>query len=115
MRWLKGVVIGMAILIVLAVVALYYGLYQKSVNPEFRLFGGVEPAPDRTPPPATAPQSFGRIGFDVPQGCTVQDMAATNGRLFLRLGPSVAPAPHCPIIAIDPVTGKELGRFEVAP
>lgn len=89
MAALKGLVIVMAVLIVVTMAAIGYGLYMKSSDPAFAFFGGARTAAPEGPNPpsmiATAP-SFGEIGIVLPRGCEIVDMKPEGALLHLRLG-----------------------------
>lgn len=115
MQALKGFVIGMALLIVVAMTALGYGMYRKAADPGFSFIPG-EPAeaPAETPAaaPAAAVKPFGDLIVSIPPGCTIAGMVAEGNRLYLRLGPDGA----CTrVIAVDTVTGTVLGTVTAAP
>lgn len=104
MQLVKSIVIGLAILIVLAVGLLAYGLYQKSQNPEWRLFSSA-PAPS----PGAAAKPFGVLNLDLPEGCFIASVRPDGNRTYLEIGPSGA----CNrIVVIDITTGVVLGTIK---
>lgn len=107
MRALKAIVIGMGGLIVLAVVLIGFGLYKKSVEPGWKLFGSqVE---DRqTPVAALAPGVFDHVRLGLPDGCFIVEARPDGRRVYLQTGPE----PECEgIIVIDIEDGRILGRI----
>ena len=75
MRILKAVIIGMAVLIVLGMGLLVYGLTQRSVN------GNV--ADDRPAERSILP-AFGDTTLPFEDGCDIADIAIEDGRLYIR-------------------------------
>lgn len=102
---LKTVVIGMAVLIVIGMGLLVYGLVTRSVN-------GDDPggAPQAAAPAPMIP--FGEVVVPAGPGCAIADMAADGGRLYVRTGPG---ADCARIFVLDPATGTVLGTVAVAP
>ena len=111
MNALKGLVIGMAVLIVLGMGLLAYGLYHKAADPDFKLF-------DLSSPVALKPgPAFGNLGLPLPEGCVIRDMEVDGNRLYVKTAPS-GPAfiPNCAkIFVIDPVGGTVLGTVSGKP
>ncbi len=108
MQLLKGTVIGLGVLIVLAAGLLAYGLYQKSQDPEWRLFSSA-PKPQ---PMLDTLKPFGDIKLDLPEGCVIARVRPDGERVYLTIGPSGA----CNrIIVIDIVQGKILGNIKSQP
>ena len=114
MQALKGLVIGLGILIVVGFVLLIYGFYAKFNDPDFKVL------PDRndrastaTGEPASPPaQVFGETRIALPDGCTLVDMRPDGDRLYVRTGP----AGLCErILVIDPATGEVLGTIVAKP
>lgn len=113
MQLLKGIVAGLAVMIVLAVGFLGYGLYQKSHDPAWRLFSS--PSPEAAP--ATGNKNFGTLNLGLPEGCAIARVRPDGNRAYLTIarssggtgGPSIA----CNrIIVIDVVTGRVLGTIQ---
>ncbi len=104
MQALKFIVIGMGILIVLAVGLIGYGLYKKSVEPGWKLFGPRADAPAA----AAAPTAFGDLDLDLADGCFIESVRPDGPRAYLLLGP----AGSCDgVIVIDTGDGRVLGRI----
>lgn len=128
MQALKGLVIGLGLIIVLGMGLLVWGLYKKSEDPDFKMFDlskvieeAKEPAPTLGAPlapaaqPMSAPTSaepWGNVALHLPQGCTIAEMAFDQGRLFLRSSPKGAPVGGCTrVTIIDPATGTIIGTI----
>lgn len=108
MRALKVIVIGMAVLIVLAVTLIGYGLYKKSVEPGWKLFG--KPTIIATPMDASAPlASFDDIKLGLSDGCVITDIRPDGRRVYLMTGPGNV----CDgIIVINIQDGRIIGRIK---
>ena len=102
MRILKPVVIGMAVLIVLGMGLLVYGLATRSVNDV-----GATAVPERAPVTA-----FGTVNLPLPPGCAIADMAVADGRLYVRIGPQ---DPCARIYVLDAASGAVLGTVGAMP
>ncbi len=105
MKALKAIVIGMGALIVLAVGLIGFGLYKKSVEPGWKLFG---PAAGVSATRAAAPGAFGAVNLGLAQDCQIKDVRPDGRRAYLLLGP----ASVCDgVIVIDSEDGRVLGRI----
>jgi len=127
MAWLKFIVIGMGLLIVLGIVLLGYGFYKKSSDPDWRLFGRAKPELPATvtQQPPTPPQlaqpakprkhpvkPFGDINLDLPDGCYISDVRPNRRRLVVTVGPE----PVCNrVYIIDLIEGAVLGTVSPRP
>ncbi len=126
MRILKGLVIGMGVLIVIGMAVFAYGLYQKITDPEFTFFAAepgdgapasasaAPPTPTPAPTPAPAPPraAFGTIGVPLPEGCVLARVIPEGDRLYLRIGP----AGRCErVVVVDVATGSVLGTIALQP
>ncbi len=106
MQALKFIVIGMGILIVLAVGLIGFGLYKKSVDPGWKLFGTRTEAPVAA---EAAPAMFGKLNLALPEGCRIEDVRPDGRRAYLILGPISA----CDgLVVIDTQDGRILGRID---
>lgn len=128
MQALKGLVAGMAILIVIAMTTIAYGLYRKSDDPDFKFFslGGDQPSqaetqPSALPVPATAssmapaltPKAFGEVMLSIPQGCNISSVSGDGVRIFMKVGPA---GPACErVLVVDAANGSLLGTLKVSP
>ncbi|MGB0682034.1 MAG: hypothetical protein ACPGOV_04980 [Magnetovibrionaceae bacterium] len=118
---LKALVIGLAVLIVMAMGLLVYGLIQRSDNPDFSFFGDSEPVAQQSEAPVAPPLAakaatgiaFGETMVTIPDGCRLEDLATEAGRVLLRIGPSAGACPR--VIVVDLATGEVLGSIRVAP
>ena len=118
MRALKALVAGMGALIVLALCTLGYGLYKKSVDPNWKLFnmgGSTAATATKTAPPAPVPPTdtaptaaFGSVPLGLAEGCRIVGVQADGGRALLHIGPD---APCDSVIVVDTGNGRVLGRF----
>ncbi len=106
MKALKAIVIGMGVLIVGAICLLAFGLYKKSVDPTWKLFGA--PRPELGEAVGTPPEAFGDISLGLAPGCRIQDITASGQRAFVQVGPDAS----CDaVIVIDLADGRILGRI----
>ena len=107
MKALKAIVIGMGALIVLAVGLIGFGLYKKSVDPGWKLFGSRPDAPAAAISPA--PDAFGTLNLGLADDCYIEDVRPDGRRAYLLLGP----ASVCNgVIVIDTQDGRILGRID---
>lgn len=108
MQALKGLVMGMAILIVAGMALLVYGMYQKAQDPDFSFFAKGAPAP--TPPAAPPGKNFGSIALPVPAGSTVRAVTPAEGRLIVQVS---GPDRSEHVLVLDPTGGAVLGQWIV--
>ncbi len=116
MQVLKGLVIGMGLLIAVGMALFAYGLYQKIADPEFTFFPGETgdgaSAPAALAPRLSAPGAFGTIAVPLPEGCVLARVIPEGDRLYLRIGP----AGRCErVVVVDVATGSVLGTITVGP
>lgn len=106
MKALKAIVIGMGALIVLAVGLIGFGLYKKSVEPGWKLFGpNVDAAAMAA---AAAPAVFDDLDLGLAENCLITDVRPDGRRAYLLLGP----AGVCDgVMVIDTEDGRVLGRI----
>lgn len=132
----KALVIVMSFLIAVLMGLIIYGFYQKSQNPNYKMFRSDDtpvvqmgatpgaPAPKTaTPPlaevtPEITPQitpgaSFGEISLDLPATARVISAQASTNRLVLVIARDGQNADLVAVIDIN--TGKVLGRVKTAP
>lgn len=108
MKMLKFAVISLAVLIALAIGMLAFGLYKKSVDPAWKLFG---PAASTQATSQAAPQAapltpFGDVSLGLPAACEIVSTFADGGRLIFE----IVPLDDCPAaVVIDLATGQRLG------
>lgn len=113
MQALKGLVVGLGMLIVISFGLLLYGFVTKMGG-----FGGTtQPeapatASDVASTPAAPVAGFGVARVALPEGCHVEEMRPDGGRLYLRLGPQGT----CErIIVVDATSGRRLGDIRLEP
>ena len=115
MHVLKGLVIGLGLLIAAGMALFAYGLYQKIADPEFTFFPaetGDAPPVAAVPPVAAAPGAFGTIAVPLPEGCVLARVIPEGDRLYLRIGPTG----RCErVVVVDVATGSVLGTITVGP
>lgn len=106
LKALKTIVIGMGVLIVGAICLLAYGLYKKSVDPTWKLFGAPRPVMSETS--STPPAAFGDVSLGLAPGCRIEEITAAGPRAFVRIGPDAS----CDaVIVIDLADGRILGSI----
>jgi hypothetical protein len=129
MQALKGIVIGLGLMIVLLMAVIGYGLYRKANDPGFRFLDlGAEPVTETTvrggaddgpaagpvaPPLATAgpaPKPFGRAAVPLQRGDVVESMTAEGDRLLLRVTRADG---QREIVVVDLNRGTVLGTLEL--
>lgn len=124
MNAIKGLVIGMSILIVVLTTVIGYGLYQKATNPDFAFFTKPtakteEPAiPQPTSlapaPVANAPLTNAQLVFGerLISGAAIVSSQVDGGRLLLTIASAGKVADH--VVIIDIATGTTLGTIRLA-
>ena len=117
MRWLKGLVVGMAVMIVIAATVVVVELVRRSSSaPEPAAAGAGRPAPPVAgidlPGGAAAPRTFGETRIELPPGAVVEETTAGDGRLIVRLG---LPDGDSALLLIDADSGRRLGLVRLAP
>ncbi len=104
MKALKGVVIGMGVLVVAGMVLLVYGLYYKAAHPDFKLLKDGDRAEDALSP---IPTDFGNVEIPLPPGCRLLDVKPDGGRLY-------AISDCSRVVVLDKITGTVLGTISAA-
>ncbi len=114
MQAIKGLVVGLGILIVIGIMLLVYGFYTNFSKTDFKemvKIGEEEPAP-AAEPVAPRSENFGETRISLPDGCTLVEMRPEGDRLYLRTGPTGL----CErIVVVDPGSGEVVGTFVVKP
>ncbi len=105
MQYLKALVIGMGILIVLGMALLVYGFTVKSK--------GKEKTTDSVTI-ESAVQEFGDINLNLPSACTAESITAEGRRLIIEVGPRTFPK-CAKIVILDMTSGKTLGTIALYP
>lgn len=103
MQFLKGLVIGLGVLIFAGLGLLAYGFYHQARDPGWRMFPAAAPGE----PPAAPSAPFGTVGLDLPAGCTIDDVAPDGERAYLTIGPEDGPCAR--VVVFDVVGGRVLG------
>jgi hypothetical protein len=98
MASLKALVIGLAVLIVIAMGMLAYGLATGAGK------AGRGPADARP---------FGQLNLNLPQGCAIVGTVPDGRRLYLTVGPAGTPCRR--IVVVDVETGTILGSIVEQP
>jgi hypothetical protein len=113
MRALKGIVIGMAVLIVIGLGGVGYGIYKNASS-----LGKKNPAasPKSTLSMATGVWSQD-LAVSLPPGCIVKDVKTGDGRMYVIIsGTSQEGKAVCSrVIVVDPASGRRLGTLKVVP
>jgi len=125
----KALVIVMSFLIAVLMGLIIWGFYQKSQNPNYKMFRAddtpvvqsdatPEPVLDTTPHiQSTAQQvagtSFGEVSLDLPDTARVISAQATQNRLILVIARDGVRADL--VAVVDMVSGKVLGRVKTTP
>jgi hypothetical protein len=127
MQALKVLVTFLTILIVVAMTVIAYGMYRKSIDPNFKFFefGGKSVSPDAIRMPTLSsttgstrtreptPRAFGEIMLSLPTGCNISTVSGDGYRIFLKVGPT---EPKCErVIVIDARSGALLGTLRASP
>lgn len=113
MRALKGIVIGMAVLIVVGLGAVGYGIYKNASS-----LGKKTPA---ATPKMFASKAVGAWSQDLtislPSGCVIQDIETGNGRMYVIISGTFqeGKAACSRVIVVDPNSGQRLGTLKVIP
>jgi len=132
MAMAKALVIVMSFLIAVLMGLTIYGFYQKSQNPNYKMFrsddtpvvqmdatpGASAPKMVSQSPPALTPEitpgtSFGEISLDLPTTARVISAQASTNRLVLVIARDGQNADLVAVIDIN--TGKVLGRVKTTP
>ena len=117
MPWLKSLVIGLGVLILLGLALLTYGFLQKARDPGWRLFSSPRPAAPATSG-GTAAKAFGNLNLRLPEGCVIAAIRPDGDRVYLTIGPGErlggrpgegSKAPCNRVIVVDIVQGRVLG------
>jgi hypothetical protein len=121
MQALKGLVIGMGVLIVAGMVLLVYGLYQKANDPDFKFFSlneeksnveqSVAPPVANSPTVTRRPQSsFGNTAIPLALGDSLVSMIAEDNRLIMHIRNSSGSEK---VVITDMNRGTLLGTFDL--
>ena len=100
MMMLKGLVIGMGVLIVLGMGLLAWGLYHKTNKPD-------DTALETSMPGAAV--AFGDIAIDLGDGCSIKSVVPDGNRLWLHVD-GVSTSCHR-VLAVELSSGRILGTL----
>ncbi len=107
MQLLKGIVIGLGVLIFLGVGLLGYGFVQKSKNPGWQLFSS-SPAPVGE----TSLKAFATFDLNLPEGCEITGVRPDGAKAYLSIGGLKS----CNrVIVVDTKRGRVLGTIKARP
>ena len=126
MAMAKALVIVMSFLIAVLMGLIIWGFYQKSQNPNYKMFRADDtpvvqadatptaaPTRDAIPPaPYAAGTSFGEVSLDLPDSARVISAQASNNRLVLVIARDGKTADL--VAVVDMASGKVLGRVKTA-
>ena len=113
MRALKGIVIGMGVLIVIGLGGVGYGIYKNASS-----LGKKSPAASSESSISKATESWSQaLAVSLPPGCIVKDVKTGDGRMYVIIaGTSQEGKAVCSrVIVVDPASGKRLGTLKVIP
>lgn len=109
---LKGLVIGLGVLIVISFVLLIYGFYTKFQDPDFAIFKESTKIEEPSATAAAPRTDLWKTHIALPAGCTLVEMRSEGNRLYVRTGPQG----RCQrITIIDVKSGKNLGVVTLTP
>jgi len=117
----KALIFVMTTLIAVLTGLIVYGLYQKSQDPNFKMFGSNDtPAIEAEQPALMMPTqttgdiaSFGEISLDLPATARVVSASTSGHRLILVIARDGQAADLVAVIDLN--TGKVLGRVKTTP
>lgn len=114
MRWLKTLVIGMGVVIVIGLTVVIVEVARRAGEPsQSAAYGLLPPAPPvigaSAPVAAPAPaRMLGDISIAIPPGATAEETVTDTARLIVRLR---LPDGGAALLLIDAVTGRKLGMI----
>ncbi len=124
MRWLKGAVIGMGVLIVVLLTIVIVTVVRRSGAPPEQAPAAGSPSPPvigapqvpaaprmpETTATVAALSSFGETRIVLPPGAEAEETLASGSRLIVRLR---LPDGHLALLLIDAATGRQLGLIHL--
>ena len=127
MQALKFLITILTLLIVIAMTVIAYGMYRKSVDPDFKFFKlGDNKATIGETQLSSSPttiggnknvsfksNTFGEVVLSLPKGCNISTVSGDSNKLFLKVGPSGNKCER--VMVINPNNGIILGTIKVAP
>jgi hypothetical protein len=113
MRALKGIVIGMAILIVIGLGGVGYGIY-KNASSLGKKSSTASPENSTSKIIEAWPQD---LSISLPPGCFIQEVETEDNRMYVIIsGTSQDGKAVCSrVIVVNPASGKRLGTLKVVP
>jgi hypothetical protein len=103
MPWLKGLVIGLGVLLAAGMGLLVYGFAAKLGKPPAGESGQAKG-------PAKA---FGAIDLALPAGCAIAGVTPDGARLYLLVGPAGSSCER--VVVLDAARGAVLGEIKPRP
>ncbi len=88
---LVSLVVGLGLMIIAGLIILVWGLYQKSADPNFKMFSESDDKPAlvrSTPavPPSPTEKPFpANVSIPLPQGYWIEEMEITSGRIIVHI------------------------------
>jgi hypothetical protein len=105
-RWLKIIVIGLGLLILLLLGTVITTILMRGNKAEK---GEASPAASTS---RWTDAGYGNVKVALPSGARFEDMTPNDGKLYVRV--SLASG-GTEVIVLNPATGRTLGSFEFAP
>jgi len=110
MQYLKSLVIGMGVVIVIGSAFLGYSIYRKSMDPQWTPVAS-----------GRAGEPFGDLELKLPQGCVLGRVTPDGGVAYVTIRPDGARrgqsvgGPCNRVIVVDVVRGRVLGTLKPSP
>ena len=113
MRALKGIVIGMGILIVIGIAAVGYGIYKNATS----LSKKTTPAPSLSPSSEILTAWKHDLMVTLPPGCVISNIKTGGNRIYVIISgtPQEGQTVCSRVIVVDSASGKQLGTIKVVP
>jgi hypothetical protein len=111
-RWLKGIVIGLGILILVVMGVMVTAILNRGHRPTAA--EGVKPSSHSSGPitSSSSPAGFGDLKVVLPQGARFEEMKAEEGKIYVRVS-LASGGTWLMIFSAD--TGRQLGSLEFGP
>ena len=113
MRALKGIVIGMGILIVVGLGAVGYGIYKNASA----LGDKTTPVPSHSPSSQISEAWKQDLLVSLPPGCVVGEIETGGNRIYVIISgtPQEGQTVCSRVIVVDSVSGQRIGIIKVVP